>query len=77
VEQATPGDAGSRAENLGPAGRTRAGDPGAGTLAEPQGARARNAWRSRADVVERRRMHRRAWGKGPASLRAGWPPRAR
>jgi hypothetical protein len=46
VEQATPGDAGSRAENLrlGPVGRTRAGDPGAGTLAEPQGARARNAW---------------------------------
>ncbi len=46
MEQAAPGDAGSRAENLrpGPTGRTRASDSRAGTLAEPQGARARNAW---------------------------------
>ncbi len=45
VEQATPGDAGSRAENLrqGPMGRTRASDSRAGTLAEPLGALARNA----------------------------------
>jgi len=46
VEQATPGDAGSRAENprAGPTGRTRAGGSRAGMLAEPKGARARNAW---------------------------------
>jgi len=57
VEQATPGDAGSRAENLrpGPTGRSRAGDSRAGTLAEPQGARARNAWgRSLAEPGRRR-----------------------
>ncbi len=46
VEQATPGDAGSRAEKpwQGPTGSTRAGDSRAGTLAEPLGARARYAW---------------------------------
>ena len=46
MDQATPGDAGSRAENLrpGPTGSTRAGDSRAGMLAEPEGARARNAW---------------------------------
>ena len=46
VDQATPGDAGSRAENprAGPTGRTRAGGSRAGMLAEPKGARARNAW---------------------------------
>ncbi len=45
VEQATPGDAGSRAENLrlGPTGSTQASDSWAGTLAELLGARARNA----------------------------------
>ena len=48
MEQATPGDAAaeSRAENLrpGPTGRTRVGDSRAGTLEEPLGTRARNAW---------------------------------
>ena len=63
MEQATPGDAGSRAENLrpGPTGRTRADDSRAGTLAEPQGARARNAWgRSLAEPGRRRQAARTA-----------------
>ena len=46
MDQATPGDAWSRAEGLrpGPTGSSRAGDSRAGMLAEPEGARARNAW---------------------------------
>jgi hypothetical protein len=57
VEQATPGDAGSRAENprAGPTGRTRAGGSRAGMLAEPKGARARNAWGGRSLVEPGRR----------------------
>jgi hypothetical protein len=61
VEQATPGDAGSRAENLrpGPTGRTRAGGSRAGMLAEPKGARARNAWGA---------------DRWPSPAGAGWRP---
>ena len=61
MDQATPGDAGSRAENLrpGPTGRTRAGGSRAGMLAEPKGARARNAWGA---------------DRWPSPAGAGWRP---
>ena len=58
---------GRREPAAGAVGHSRAGDPGAGTLAEPQGARARNAWRYSLGVGWPPRARRDSLGRGPGA----------